>query len=103
MSLVNFENCSKSFGARDILKEVSWAIEENRRIGLIGPNGAGKTTLFKLIMGLEEPTSGVISRGRGLTIGYLSQNPSFPPEHTLHQEMLLAQPELAKLEEAMAK
>jgi ATP-binding cassette subfamily F protein 3 len=103
MSLINLDHVFKAFGARDILKDVSWAIEERRRIGLIGPNGAGKTTLFKMLLAQEEPTSGNIARAKTLSIGYLSQHPTFPEGHTLHQEMLLAQPELSVIEEAMAK
>ena len=103
MPLLTLNNVSKFFGAQDILKGASWSIEERRRIGLIGPNGAGKTTIFKMLLGTEETSSGSISRAKNLTIGHLSQNPSFKPGHTLHQEMLTARPELAELETAMKK
>ena len=103
MALITFKHLSKFFGAQDILKGADWSIEDGRRIGLIGPNGAGKTTIFKLLLGEEEPSSGSISRGKGLTIGHLSQHPVFVPGHTLHQEMLTAKPQLAEIEEAMKK
>lgn len=103
MPLLSFKNLSKFFGARDILKEASWSIEESRRIGLIGPNGVGKTTIFKIILGLEEASSGSVSRLKGLSIGHLSQNPQFAPGHTLHQEMLTAKPMLLEIEEGMKK
>jgi ATP-binding cassette subfamily F protein 3 len=103
MSLVAFSKVSKFFGARDIVEDANWAIEDMRRIGFIGNNGAGKTTLFKMLLGEEEPSSGAISRQKGLTIGHLSQHPSFTPGHTLHQEMLTAHPELLVLEEEMKK
>ncbi len=101
MPLISFSKLSKYFGARDILKECDWSIEAGRRIGLIGPNGAGKTTMFKLMLGTEEPSSGAISKQKGLSIGHLSQTPHFDPGHTLHQEMLTAKPELMKIEEEM--
>ncbi len=103
MPLVTFSKVSKFYGARDIVEDANWSIEDGRRIGLIGNNGAGKTTLFKMLLGEEEPTSGDISRSKGLTVGHLSQHPSFTPGHTLHQEMLTAHPELLKLEEEMKK
>jgi ATP-binding cassette subfamily F protein 3 len=103
MALITFKNLSKFFGAQDILKGVDWSIEDGRRIGLIGPNGAGKTTIFRLLLGEEEPSSGSISRAKGLSIGHLSQHPTFTPGHTLHQEMLTAKPQLAEIEEAMKK
>jgi ATP-binding cassette subfamily F protein 3 len=103
MPLVTFSNVSKFFGARDIVKGANWAIEDGRRIGLIGNNGTGKTTLFKMLLGEEDASSGSISRQRGLTVGHLSQHPSFEPGHTLIQEMLMAKPELAGLQDKMTE
>jgi ATP-binding cassette subfamily F protein 3 len=103
MPLITLKNLSKFYGAQDILKGANWSIEEDRRIGLIGPNGAGKTTIFKLLLGIEEPSSGSVSKGKGLSIGHLSQNPVFAPGHTLHQEMLTAKPMMLELEEGMKK
>jgi ATP-binding cassette, subfamily F, member 3 len=103
MPLVAFSKVSKFYGARDIVEDANWSIEDGRRIGFIGNNGAGKTTLFKMLLGEEEPSSGDISRQKGLTVGHLSQHPSFTPGHTLHQEMLTAHPELLRLEEEMKR
>ncbi|MGH7443197.1 MAG: ATP-binding cassette domain-containing protein, partial [bacterium] len=82
MPLVTFSKVSKFFGARDIVEQADWAIEDGRRIGLIGANGAGKTTLFKMLLGEEAPSEGDISRQKGLSIGHLSQHPQFTPGHT---------------------
>ena len=101
MPLVTFSNLSKFFGARDIVEEANWTIEDGRRIGLIGNNGAGKTTLFKMLLGEEEPSAGSISRQKGLSVGHLSQHPTFQPGHSLYQEMLTAKPELLKLQTLM--
>ncbi|MES2201623.1 MAG: ABC-F family ATP-binding cassette domain-containing protein [candidate division FCPU426 bacterium] len=103
MPLITLKNTSKFFGAQDILRDANWSIEEGRRIGLIGPNGAGKTTIFRLLLGEEEPTSGSISRSKGLTLGHLSQHPVFKEGHTLHQEMLTAKPHMLEIEEGMKK
>jgi ATP-binding cassette subfamily F protein 3 len=103
MPLVSFSKVSKFFGARDIVEEANWAIEDGRRIGLIGNNGAGKTTLFKMLLGDEEPSEGDISRQKGLTVGHLSQHPNFTPGHTLHEEMMTAHPELKELEAEMKR
>jgi len=103
MPLVTFSKVSKFYGARDIVEQANWAIEDGRRIGLIGNNGAGKTTLFKMLLGEEAPTSGDISRQKGLTVGHLSQHPKFTPGHTLHEEMMTAHPELVDLEKEMKR
>src|SRR3984893_6395622 len=73
MLLVNFSKVSKDFGGNAIFQDIDLEIIEGERIGLVGENGGGKSTLFKLIAGIEDPTNGVISRRRNLTIGYLWQ------------------------------
>src|SRR5215469_16570176 len=73
MLLANFSKVSKDYGGNPVFREIDLEIIEGERIGLVGENGGGKSTLFKLLAGLEDPTSGVISRRRNLTIGYLSQ------------------------------
>ena len=73
MLLVNFSKVSKDFGGNSVFRDIDLEIMEGERIGLVGENGGGKSTLFKLLAGKEDPTSGVISRRRNLTTGYLFQ------------------------------
>jgi ATP-binding cassette subfamily F protein 3 len=74
-------NIKLVLGARVIFQDLTWEIQRNQRIGLIGPNGAGKSSLFKLITGEYSPESGgVVTFARGITVGYLSQQPEFDPE-----------------------
>lgn len=58
MALLEYKNISKSYGKKQVLKNVNLKIANNRIIGLLGQNGAGKTTLIKLVNGLLTPTSG---------------------------------------------
>ena len=58
MSLLAFENVSKSYGATPALENVSLDIPAGKIVGLLGPNGSGKTTLIKLINGLLQPDQG---------------------------------------------
>ena len=78
MTIINIENVSKAFADKIILKDASYGIEENSKVGIIGINGTGKTTLLKMIAGLEETDEGQITRKNGLRIAYLPQNPEFP-------------------------
>ena len=55
MTLLEFENVSKSYGPNPALKNVSFEIPAGKIVGLLGPNGSGKTTLIKLINGLLQP------------------------------------------------
>lgn len=59
-TILKCENLCKNFGKRDILKNVSLEVKEGDILGFIGPNGAGKTTTIKLILGLQNITSGSV-------------------------------------------
>ena len=66
MSLITANSLSKSFGAEDLFRDVSFSIAKGARFALVGPNGIGKTTLLRILMGLEEPSSGSVTRARSL-------------------------------------
>ena len=77
MSLITTLNLGKSYGPNDIFSGISVAIPRRARIGLVGPNGAGKTTLLRILLGVEEPSSGELQLAKGLRMGYLPQEASF--------------------------
>ncbi len=77
--LISAQNLSKSFGSQVLFKEINFSIFQGDRIGLIGPNGAGKSTLFKILMGLDHPDSGSVTKRGNLRVGYASQSPEFEP------------------------
>lgn len=70
--MITLSKISKSFGSRVLFDDVTVTFNAGNRYGLTGPNGAGKTTLLKIIMGLEEPTSGTITMPD--RVGILKQN-----------------------------
>src|SRR5579875_353687 len=88
MPLVSLTQVGKSFGAERIFSGISFQIDPQDRIGLVGPNGAGKSTLLNILAGREEPDEGVLSIGRNMRIGYLTQTADFHPKNTLREEML---------------
>lgn len=109
MSLLTASNLSKSFGQRDIFSGVSISIPYNARIAIVGPNGIGKTTLLRVLVGIEEPTSGNLQRMRGLKTGYLPQEASLTGSGTLWEvclgvmaDLRLLETELASLEASMS-
>jgi ATP-binding cassette subfamily F protein 3 len=89
-TVIQLSSLSKSFGGRVLLDAVSWQIDDGDRVGLAGPNGAGKTTLLKMMAGLEEADSGLITKPAGLTIGYLPQDGLSHTGRTLIEEAGLA-------------
>jgi ATP-binding cassette subfamily F protein 3 len=72
--LAGLQNVTFEFGARTIVREATWHIHPNERIGLIGYNGTGKSTLLKLFVGQYSPSAGTVERGRNTSIGYLHQD-----------------------------
>lgn len=86
--LLACQNISKSFGIVDILKDVSFHIEDKEKIAIVGINGSGKTTLLKIIMGEESADSGQIVIAKDTTIGYLSQHQDIAFDNTVYAEML---------------
>ncbi|HTK10246.1 MAG TPA: ABC-F family ATP-binding cassette domain-containing protein [Ktedonobacteraceae bacterium] len=73
MQLIQLSQVSKDFGGNNIFSDIDLDINEGERIGLVGENGSGKSTLFKLLVGIESPTEGIITRKRKMTSGYLTQ------------------------------
>jgi len=71
--------CFTSKG-RHILLDVNLDITRAQITTLIGPNGAGKTSLVRLLLGLDKPTSGTISRDSGMSTGYVPQSVVIPHE-----------------------
>jgi ATP-binding cassette subfamily F protein uup len=91
MNLLTIENMSKSYTERMLFDNVSLGINEGEKIGVIGVNGTGKSTLLKIIAGLEEPDSGIVTRGKKVRIGYLSQSPIFDSKLSILQNVVLNQ------------
>src|SRR3954454_12834796 len=72
--LAGLQNVTFEFGARTIVRDATWHIHPNERIGLIGYNGTGKSTLLKLLAGEYLPSEGTVERSRTTSIGYLHQD-----------------------------
>ena len=109
MSLITATSLSKSFGAEDIFRDVSFSIAGGARFALVGPNGIGKTTLLRILTGLEEPSAGKVTRAKSLRIGYLPQEADLQLDGTVWDACLSVfaplirqQAELEKLEGAMS-
>ncbi|WP_406813462.1 energy-dependent translational throttle protein EttA [Mycobacterium sp. M23085] len=72
--VIEADHVSKSFGDRDLFRELSFSLPRNGIVGVIGPNGVGKTTLFQMLAGNEEPDAGTIRIGDTVRIAYVDQN-----------------------------
>jgi ATP-binding cassette subfamily F protein 3 len=72
--VAEFKNVSKSYGEKQILKDVTFNIERGERVVLVGVNGAGKSTLIKLLAGTEALSSGDYTLGHNVDVDYFAQD-----------------------------
>ena len=73
-NVIEFTGLSKSFGEKELIKDLSFRLPPGGIVGVIGPNGVGKTTLFRMITGQETPESGTIKVGDTVHLGYVDQS-----------------------------
>ncbi len=102
MIALSTSGLSLSFGAEEILKDISFSVNDGDRVGIIGVNGAGKTSLFRLITGEYEKDAGAVYIQKGHTVGILEQNPNLtalPSDVSCIEYMYTAFPELLSIEE----
>jgi len=103
MIAVNLDRVTVTYVSEPVFENLSWEIHDDRVVGLVGPNGCGKSTLLRLISGELESDTGFLVRQKGLTSGYLRQEPQLEPGYTVWQEVLAASTELARVEEELAR
>lgn len=77
MNLINIENITKTYADTPLFAEASFTVDEMEKVGIIGINGTGKTTLLKMLIGMETPDKGTITRANNIVIRYLPQTPDF--------------------------
>ena len=87
MNVVDVFGLCKSFGSRELLDKVTFAVDEVERVGLIGANGAGKSTLLTILAGAEDSDGGSIAMKRGASVGYLSQEPVLDDDSSVAAEI----------------
>ncbi|MFP6766231.1 MAG: energy-dependent translational throttle protein EttA [Planctomycetaceae bacterium] len=86
--VIRAEGLGKAFDDQLLFENVNFDLPRGGIVGVIGPNGAGKTTMFKMIMGMEEPTSGSLRIGDKVMLSYVDQSRDLlDPGKTVYQEI----------------
>lgn len=85
--IVRYENVHKSFGAVEVLKGINLDLKQAEKVAVIGPSGSGKTTIIRMLMTLEEPTSGeIIVDGKNLW--HMEKNGQLVPANEKHLQQV---------------
>ena len=101
--MISVESLRVEFGVKPLFADASFVVNDRDRIALVGKNGAGKSTLLKILCGLQQPTSGVVSVPNATTIGYLPQVMILQDNTTVRQEAQKAFADMTKLKARIDK
>jgi ATP-binding cassette subfamily F protein 3 len=101
VDMLSVSHISKAFAEKEVLKDVSFRVEDKEKVGLIGINGAGKTTLLKIIAGEMIPDEGSVSLAKNAALGYLTQHQDLTDEHTIYESVLSARADILMLEKRL--
>ena len=101
MIVLNCNNIGFAYGTETIIKDISFSVQENDKVGLVGVNGAGKSTFFKIITGELNQENGEVFVSKDLALGYLKQNAALNTDNTLWDELLEVFRELIDMEKAI--
>ena len=102
MIILSCKDICKSYGIRDVLKNITFSINEGDKVGVIGPNGQGKSTLFKIITKELSQDSGEVFIDKNKTLGYLSQNLALDSKKSIYEETLSVFEEILNIENRLA-
>ena len=84
--MISVEGLKVEFGVKPLFTDVSFVVNDRDRIALVGKNGAGKSTMLKILCGLQQPTSGMVSVPNDVIIGYLPQVMKLQDDTTVREE-----------------
>ena len=101
MIILSVQEVKKSFGTHEVLKKVSFTLQDGERMGLVGVNGCGKSTLLKIIAGEEIADEGQVSLQKGLRLGYLAQQSELSGEETVQEALESVFAPLVRMEEEL--
>ncbi len=87
MGLITLKSVCKDFGLKELLREVSFSLDEGERVGLIGTNGSGKSTLLKILAGVEPIDRGDLWVSPRTRVVYVPQEPTLDPDLTVLEQV----------------
>lgn len=101
MIVLSCKSISKSYGITEVLKDITFSINEGDKVGIIGANGEGKSTLFKILTRELSQDDGEVFIDKNKSLGYLSQHLDLESCNSIYDEMLLVFDDLLRLEKKL--
>ena len=101
MIIIGCEKIALSFGEKQVLRDVTFSLNEKERLGIVGVNGSGKSTLINIIAGVLEGYEGKIHIPKNTSVSVFDQHLALDPQHTLYEEILQTYAPLMKMEERL--
>ena len=95
--ILNIQKISKTFPGNEVLRGVSFHIEENEKAALVGINGAGKSTLLKIIVGEMQADDGAVILSKDRTLGYLAQHQDLTGDATVYEQLMQVRQDILDL------
>ena len=95
--ILNIQKISKTFPGNEVLRGVSFHIEENEKAALVGINGAGKSTLLKIIVGAMQADDGTVILSKDRTLGYLAQHQDLTGDATVYEQLMKVRQDILDL------
>ncbi|MDQ6711074.1 MAG: ABC-F family ATP-binding cassette domain-containing protein [Candidatus Dormibacteraeota bacterium] len=101
MPLLRVDSLQISFGATDVLKDLSFQVEPRQRVGIVGANGSGKSSVLKAISGELVPTRGAIVLAPRTRAAYLAQELEAGPHDSVYADALHSRPDIIRLRQRL--
>jgi ATP-binding cassette subfamily F protein uup len=103
VNYLSVENISKSFGERNLFRDLSFGINKDQKIAFIAKNGSGKTCIMKILNGDDEPDTGNVTMRKEVKMSFLSQVPQLQDNLTVEETIFASDNEVLKAIERYEK
>jgi ATP-binding cassette, subfamily F, member 3 len=103
MPLLRVDRLAVTYGATEVLRDLTFQVEPRERLGIVGGNGSGKSSLLKAISGEISPTAGSLTLAPRARTAYLAQELEAGPHESVYQDALHSRPDIIGLRERLAE
>ncbi|WP_346883649.1 ABC-F family ATP-binding cassette domain-containing protein [uncultured Algibacter sp.] len=97
MNYLTVDNLSKSYGEHSLFQDISFSVHKDQKIAFVAKNGTGKTSILNIISGNDQADSGTVTYRKGITVSFLSQDPTFDNALTVEETIFASDNAILKV------